>query len=87
MVKGPQQVLLFCPKLELLTDQGGFVLFVQVDVLETQFSQLLERVKNTHDFESITFAHEQFLAALQVQLFINMPKVNYYLACCLLRSS
>lgn len=50
----------------------------QVDVLETQFSQLLERVRNTHDFESITFAHEQFLAALQIQLFMNMPSVSWF---------
>lgn len=56
----------------------------QVDVLETQFSQLLERVSGTHDYETIKHAHEKYLITLQSQLFLTQPSVRLlYLHYCL----
>ncbi len=48
----------------------------QVDVLETQFSQLVERVGATHDYETIKHAHEKYLITLQSQLFLTRPSVS-----------
>ena len=45
-------------------------------MLETQFSQLLEKVNSTQDFESIKHAHENFVTTLQSQLFFKLPAVN-----------
>lgn len=50
--------------------------YVQVDVLETQYTQLLEKIRATHDFESIKHAHELFLTALQAQLFFVSPPIS-----------
>ncbi|CAI7997342.1 Gamma-tubulin complex component 4 [Geodia barretti] len=47
--------------------------YVQVDVLETQFSQLLNRIKSTHDFEAVKVAHSDFVKTLQSQLFFTEP--------------
>ena len=52
------------------------VFSVQVDVLEAQFSQLMEKIQSTHDFESIKHAHESFVTTLQSQLFFTMPAVS-----------
>lgn len=48
----------------------------QVDVLETQFSQLLEKIDSTHDFETIKHSHESFVTTLQSQLFFFLPPVS-----------
>lgn len=48
----------------------------QVDVLETQFSHLVERVSATHDYETIKHAHEKYLTTLQSQLFLTQPSVS-----------
>ncbi|XP_063170601.1 gamma-tubulin complex component 4 isoform X3 [Candoia aspera] len=44
--------------------------FFQVDVLESQFSQLLQQINSTRDFESIRLAHDHFLSNLLAQSFI-----------------
>lgn len=44
--------------------------YVQVDVLEAQFSVLLSKISSTHDFEHIRLAHDQFIASLQTQLLL-----------------
>jgi len=49
--------------------------YLQVDVLEAQFSELMKKVKETRDFESIQLAHERFLAKLHSQCFIAMKPV------------
>lgn len=49
----------------------------QVDVLETQFSQLLNTVSSTHDYETIKHAHEKYLTTLQSQLFLTQPSVSH----------
>eukprot|EP00058_Branchiostoma_floridae_P020808 XP_002606298.1 hypothetical protein BRAFLDRAFT_67538 [Branchiostoma floridae] len=50
-----------------------------VDVLETQFSQLVEKIQATRDFENIRLAHDQFLASLLAQSFILMKPVFHCL--------
>lgn len=50
--------------------------YVQVDVLETQFSQLLDKVGSTHDYETIKHAHEKYLTTLQSQLFLTQPSIS-----------
>ena len=58
----------------LHSNKHGIIL--QVDVLEAQFSQLVEEIQSTHDFESIKHAHESFVTTLQSQLFFTMPAVS-----------
>ncbi|XP_054858125.1 gamma-tubulin complex component 4 isoform X3 [Eublepharis macularius] len=44
--------------------------YLQVDVLESQFAQLLQQINSTRDFESIRLAHDHFLSNLLAQSFI-----------------
>ncbi|KAI8501363.1 Gamma-tubulin complex component 4 [Branchiostoma belcheri] len=55
------------------------VLILGVDVLETQFSQLVEKIQATRDFENIRLAHDQFLSSLLAQSFILMKPVFHCL--------
>lgn len=48
----------------------------QVDVLESQFSQLLHQINSTRDFESIRLAHDHFLSNLLAQSFILLKPVS-----------
>lgn len=48
----------------------------QVDVLESQFSQLLQQINSTRDFESIRLAHDHFLSNLLAQSFILLKPVR-----------
>lgn len=50
--------------------------YVQVDVIESQFSLLLESIRSTHDFETIQQAHCSFISSLFRQLFLQMPSVS-----------
>jgi len=47
-----------------------------VDVIESQFSILLNNVENTRDFEAIRIAHDHFLSSLLSQCFIHMKQVR-----------
>ncbi|XP_065059510.1 gamma-tubulin complex component 4-like [Rhopilema esculentum] len=49
--------------------------YLQVDVLEAQFSELVHAIKETRDFESIQTAHDRFLTKLMAQCFITMKPV------------
>ncbi|NP_001266723.1 gamma-tubulin complex component 4 [Pan troglodytes] len=53
--------------------------YLQVDVLESQFSQLLHQVNSTRDFESIRLAHDHFLSNLLAQSFILLKPVFHCL--------
>lgn len=46
-----------------------------MDVLESQFSQLLQQINSTRDFESIRLAHDHFLSNLLAQSFILLKPV------------
>uniref|UniRef100_A0A8C7L1S7 Gamma-tubulin complex component n=1 Tax=Oncorhynchus kisutch TaxID=8019 RepID=A0A8C7L1S7_ONCKI len=59
--------------------------YLQVDVLESQFSQLLQQINSTRDFESIRLAHDHFLSNLLAQSFILLKPV--IIACNLCRQS
>lgn len=48
----------------------------QVDVLESQFSQLLQQINSTRDFESIRLAHDHFLSNLLAKSFILLKPVR-----------
>lgn len=54
---------------------------MQVDVLESQFSQLLQQINSTRDFESIRLAHDHFLSNLLAQSFILLKPVRSCPAC------
>ncbi|KAI4830483.1 hypothetical protein KUCAC02_002113 [Chaenocephalus aceratus] len=53
--------------------------YLQVDVLESQFSQLLQIINSTRDFESIRLAHDHFLSNLLAQSFILLKPVFHCL--------
>ncbi|XP_041034487.1 gamma-tubulin complex component 4 isoform X1 [Carcharodon carcharias] len=53
--------------------------FPQVDVLESQFSQLLQEINSIRDFESIRLAHDHFLSNLLAQSFILLKPVFHCL--------
>ncbi|XP_022798723.1 gamma-tubulin complex component 4-like [Stylophora pistillata] len=53
--------------------------YLQVDVLEVQYSQLVEKIKSTRDFESIRLAHDNFLTTLMAQSFLLMKPVSHCL--------
>lgn len=55
---------------------GSPLLPTQVDVLESQFSQLLQLINSTRDFESIRLAHDHFLSNLLAQSFILLKPVS-----------
>ncbi|KAL9985958.1 hypothetical protein ACROYT_G000009 [Oculina patagonica] len=53
--------------------------YLQVDVLEAQYSQLLEKINSTRDFESIRLAHDHFITTLMAQSFLLMKPVSHCL--------
>uniref|UniRef100_A0A3P9CG39 Gamma-tubulin complex component n=1 Tax=Maylandia zebra TaxID=106582 RepID=A0A3P9CG39_9CICH len=55
--------------------------YLQVDVLESQFSQLLQQINSTRDFESIRLAHDHFLSNLLAQSFILLKLASYTGSC------
>ena len=59
------------------------LLVYQVDVIESQFGLLQERVQNTRDFEAIRLAHDNFLACLLSQAFLLMKPVSILYFNCL----
>ena len=44
--------------------------YLQADVLETQFAELLSAVRASKDFEQIRLTHDAFLARIQSQSFL-----------------
>ncbi|XP_071845867.1 gamma-tubulin complex component 4-like isoform X1 [Apostichopus japonicus] len=53
--------------------------YLQVDVLDTQFSLLLSKIQSTRDFEAVRVAHDQFLTSLLVQCFLLTKPVHHCL--------
>ncbi|XP_078539445.1 gamma-tubulin complex component 4 [Lissotriton helveticus] len=53
--------------------------YLQVDVLESQFSQLLHQINSTRDFESVRLAHDHFLSNLLAHSFILLKHVFHCL--------
>lgn len=44
--------------------------YLHVDVIESQFKELLDRIDETKDFEVIRSTHETFLTSLLSQVFL-----------------
>lgn len=53
--------------------------YLQVDVLEAQYSQLLEKINSTRDFEAIRLGHDHFITTLTAQSFLLMKPVSHCL--------
>ena len=51
-------------------------LHLQVDVIDSQYSALIDKIKTTRDFEAVRLAHDQFLSALLSQSFVHMKPVS-----------
>ncbi|CAI2733878.1 unnamed protein product [Schistosoma spindalis] len=50
--------------------------YLQVDVIEAQFSHLLNRLHSDQEIRLIQIAHEAYLAALQAQALLFMPNIK-----------
>ncbi|XP_041457139.1 gamma-tubulin complex component 4-like [Lytechinus variegatus] len=53
--------------------------YLQVDVLETHFIQLLQKIELKRDFEAVRLAHDQFLVSLITQCFLLTKPVHHCL--------
>jgi gamma-tubulin complex component 4 len=53
----------------------NFISYLQVDVIEAHFSQLRKQLDNSEDFEEIRKFHEQYVAGIANQCFLQAPKV------------
>lgn len=49
---------------------------LQVDVIESQYGILVDKIQSTRDFEAVRLAHDQFLSALLAQSFVHMKSVS-----------
>ena len=50
--------------------------YLMADVLESQFSQLLERLDQSTNFEELRHSHDIFLASIVSNTFVNNKPVN-----------
>lgn len=50
--------------------------YLQVDVIESQYSILMNKIENTRDFEVLRLAHDHFLSSLLSQCFIHMKHIS-----------
>ncbi len=64
-----QQILVYNLKL-------AWCCIFKVDVIESQFSILQDKIHATRDFEAIRYAHENFLTSLLNQSFLLMKPVS-----------
>ncbi|XP_071167808.1 gamma-tubulin complex component 4-like [Mytilus edulis] len=53
--------------------------YLQVDVIESQYGILVDKIQSTRDFEAVRLAHDQFLSALLAQSFVHMKSVSHCL--------
>lgn len=49
---------------------------LKADVLETQFVELENKIRQSKDFEQIRYAHDTFLTKIQFQSFVLNKLVN-----------
>lgn len=50
--------------------------YLQVDVIESQYKVLMDKINSTKDFEAAKLAHEHFLSSLLAQSFVHMKTVS-----------
>ena len=53
----------------------NFISYLQVDVIEAHFSFLKKQLLNSEDFEEVRKFHEQYVAGIANQCFLQAPKV------------
>lgn len=53
--------------------------YLQVDVIESQYGILVEKINSTRDYEAVKLAHDHFLSALLAQSFVHMKAVAHCL--------
>eukprot|EP00697_Spironema_sp_BW2_P001933 gnl/Spiro4/12596_TR6663_c0_g1_i1.p1 gnl/Spiro4/12596_TR6663_c0_g1~~gnl/Spiro4/12596_TR6663_c0_g1_i1.p1 ORF type:complete len:769 (-),score=221.58 gnl/Spiro4/12596_TR6663_c0_g1_i1:104-2410(-) len=61
-------------KMSFLIDNLQY--YLQVDVLETQFSILLQKLSTATDFETVSKAHDNYLAVIASQCFISVKLIS-----------
>ncbi|XP_028399021.1 gamma-tubulin complex component 4-like [Dendronephthya gigantea] len=66
-------------RMEMMFLVDNLQYYLQVDVLEAQYSNLLERINSTRDFETLRLAHDQFITTLHAQAFLLMRQVSHCL--------
>ena len=49
--------------------------YLQVDVLESQWSQLVANIEKSKDFEEVRMLHDNYLRSITDQCFLNLQKV------------
>ena len=49
--------------------------YLQVDVLESQWSKLVDGVQASRDFEEVRILHDRYLDSVIEQCFLNLPDV------------
>jgi gamma-tubulin complex component 4 len=49
--------------------------YLQVDVLESQWSKLVETINQSRDFEDVRLLHDRYLASITDQCFLNISPV------------
>lgn len=54
--------------------------YLQADVLETNFSKLMDSVSKTNDFEKLKKAHATFLADVLSQSFLTITSVRLWIS-------
>jgi len=54
-------------------------IMLQVDVIESQFSVMLNKMQATRDYEAIRLAHDQFLSSLHSHCFMHIKPVCCHL--------
>merc|ERR1711924_141116 len=50
--------------------------YLQVDVLETQFSSLMNKISDSEDYETVRAAHYEYLNSLYGQCFLGMKPIT-----------
>jgi len=49
--------------------------YLQVDVLESQWSKLQKKIKESKDFEEVRHMHDRYLNSVTEQCFLNLSTV------------
>jgi len=50
--------------------------YLQVDVIETQFHELMQKIRDSEDYQTVYEAHHEYLNSLHGQLFLDMRPVT-----------
>lgn len=68
-----QAALALRSQMNLMID--SLVSYLQLDVIEAQYSKLIQSLEPSRDFEEVKRHHDTFIAAISAQCFMHMPKL------------